>query len=180
MNQQEYHFEGVRAWQNADKNLKLFAECCYNVHNKQALASDCGCDIRTVQYYAAAWSLYQEFIREYGETVSFLWERGQIQLWRKAPELRKNLDLSLEQTREYLSEAITENMTRESFSAHVDEKENHTPKWIRRLQSAIKHLKPSKDDWKTDMPFELRQKYDRAVSRFVAELEEIAQAQEVR
>ena len=90
--------------------------------------------------------------------------------------MRTRLDMTVEKTFDYLQIAAADNMTRETFAAHVDGKENKTPQWIRRLQSAIRHLRPSKDDWKTDMPPETRERYDAAVEWFTHELEEIAQA----
>ena len=176
MNQNDYHAEAVRTWQRVNGDLKHFSDCCYHVENKIDLAADCKCNVRTIQFYAAAWSLYQELLGEYEtKPVSLMWERGEIALWRKAPELRNRLDLSLDKTYEYLEVAIEGNMTRESFAAHVDNKENHTPKWIRRLQSAIRFLKPSKDDYKSEMPPEAQARYERAVTVFVSELEAIAQ-----
>ena len=176
MNTQDYYLEAVRAWQSANQNLKRFAECCYHVKDKDGLAEDCGVKLRTVQYYAAAWSLYQELLLEYpNATVALMWERGEISLWRKAPELRSQLQLSLAQTKDYLETAIDHHMTRESFSAHVDEKENDTPKWIRRLRSAIKFLSPSKGDYKSEMPPHVQERYNQAVAWFVNELDEIAE-----
>lgn len=172
----DWHIRAVSFWKKANADLKLFSEACYNVDRKDALAADCKCSVRTIQFYAAAWSLYQELLREYGsETVSLMWERGEISLWRKAPQLRSTLNLSLETTREYLEIAIENNMTRESFSAHVDTKENKTPQWLRRLRSAIRSLSISKDDWKTELPIEKRERYEKAVAWFVAELQEIAE-----
>jgi len=177
MNQQEYYFEAVQAWKNINKYGKHFAECCYHVEDKNSLAVDCGCSVRTIQYYAAAWSLYQEMVYEFqNETVSLMWEQGEIQLWRKAPELRKQLGLSLEQTKEYLATAISENMTRESFSAHVDEKENKIPKWIRRLQDIARKLRPMKYDWKTEIPVTYRAEFEQATEQYAAVLEKIANA----
>lgn len=176
--QADWHIQAVALWQKTNANLKLFSEACYNVNNKEALAEDCKCNVRTIQYYAAAWSLYQELIREYGnETVSLMWERGEIALWRKAPQLRSTLNLSLEKTYEYLGGAIEHDMTREQMAAHVDGKENKTPQWIRRLKSAIRFLTPSRNDYKSEMPPQLQSRYDKAVSDFVAELEAIAQAE---
>jgi hypothetical protein len=176
MNNEEYYFEGVIAWQDANKNLKHFAECCYHVPNRTALAADCKCSPRTVEYYAAAWSLYQELLREYGETVSRLWEDGEISLWRKSPQLRSTLHLSLEKTYEYIKTAIANSMTREQLAAHVDNAENDTPRWIRRLQSIIRLISPSKWDYKSELPPEVHVRYDCAVAAFVAALEEIAKA----
>ncbi len=181
MNNDEYHFEGVRAWQAANKNLKIFSECCYRVKNKQALAADCKCSPRTVEFYAAAWSLYQELLLEYeNETVSRLWEQGEISLWRKAPQLRNALHLTLDKTYEYLKIAIEGDMNRDTFAAHVDGKENQTPQWIRRLQSAIRTLLPKDGgrDWMTDMPVPARERYEKLMEYVVSELEAIANVPE--
>ena len=179
LTEQEYYLEAVRAWQNSNKNLKHFAECCYHVSDRatQALAKDCGCSVDTIENYRNAWTLHLELGES--ERVRKAWDSATIALWVKAAQLRQRLEMTPERTFEYLETAIQSNMTRESFAAHVDTKENKTPQWIRRLKAAISHLRPSRDDWKTEMPFELRQRYDKAVSRFTAELEEIAQEAEV-
>ncbi len=114
MNQQEYHLSAVRFWQKANQNLKRFSECCYHVEDKDALAADCVCSVRTIQFYAAAWSLYLELQAEFGETVSLLWERGEISLWRKAPQLRNTLGLSLGKTYEYLETAQVDRVLQKS------------------------------------------------------------------
>lgn len=179
MNTMDWHLRAVTYWKKANINLKLFSEACYHVENKEALAADCSCSLRTIQFYAAAWSLYQELLREYGdETVSLLWEQGELSLWRKAPQLRSTLNLSLETIYDYLQTAVQTNMTRESFAAHVDEKENDTPKWIRRIKQAIRFLRPSKQDYKSELPPELQERYERAVDTFVAELQAIAQVEQ--
>ena len=171
----DYYTEAVFAWQKANKNLKHFAECCYHVDNKIALAADCCCSVRTIQFYAAAWSLFLELSREYEATsVSLLWERGEISLWRKAPELRSRYELSLAQTRDYLETAVENNMTRESFAAHVDEKENDTPQWIRRLQSICASLKKISGDYKgADMPGAAQERLRQANEWYANELNEI-------
>lgn len=173
--QVDWHIRAVDNWNKANQNLKLFSEACYHVDNKEALAVDCKCSTRTIQYYAAAWSLYQEMLLEFGETVSLLWERGEISLWRKAPQLRSTLNLTLDKTYEYVKIAIENDMNRDSFAAHVDNKENKTPQWIRRIQHAAKILFPSKNDWKSDMPFEKRERYEKATAWYIAELKEIAE-----
>lgn len=178
MSEKEYHFEAVRAWQSANRNLKHFAECCYHVEDKIALAADCCCTVRTVQLYAAAWSLYQELIHEYkSETVSLLWERGEISLWRKAPQLRSTLGLSLDKTYDYLQEAINNDMTRETFAAHVDTKENKLPNWVRRLRSIADKLRLLRDDYKTEIPHEYRAEFDAWTVQGAELLAKIAEAE---
>jgi len=177
MNTKEYYLEAVSAWKQANKKLKHFAECCYHVSDRetQALAADCGCSVDTIENYRRAYVLYTELGRDASELVREAWDSASIALWVKAAQLRTRLELPLDKTFEYLSVAIDHNMTRESFAAHVDGKENNTPKWIRRLQQAIRLLAPSKDDYKSsDIPPLARERYDRAVETFVHELEEIA------
>ena len=176
MNQHDYHLSAVRFWQKANQNLKRFSECCYHVEDKDALAADCVCSVRTIQFYAAAWSLYLELQAEFGETVSLLWERGEISLWRKAPQLRNTLSLSLEKPYEYLETAIEHDMTRESFAAHVDAKETPTPQWVRRVRSIFDKLRLLRDDWKTEIPSDLRDEFDAWAERGAELLERISKA----
>ena len=186
MNTNDYYMEAVRTYQEINKNYKHFSECCYRVHNRQTqeLAQDCGCSVDTIENYRNAYTLYIEMggplIQTEGyasEPVRKCWEKANIALWVKAAQLRIRLNLSLNKTWDYLQTASLANMTRESFAAHIDEKENATPKWIRRLQSVIRFLSPSKYDYKSELPPEMQERYDRAVSAFVAELQEIAQAE---
>lgn len=173
--QADWHIRAVDHWQKANQNLKLFAEDCYNVENKQALADDCQCSSRTIQLYAAAWGLYQELLETYGETVSLLWERGEISVWRKAPQLQNSLGLTLDKTYDYLKTAIEHGMNRDSFAAHVDNKENSTPQWARRILHAIKILLPTNMDWIVGMPRDKRAKYQRATDAYIQALKEIAE-----
>jgi hypothetical protein len=174
----EYYLEAVRAWQQANKNLKHFARCCYHVSNRetQALAADCGCSVDTIEKYRMAYSLYTEL--ETSAQGGFLWDSANISLWVKAAQLRQRLDIPLDTVHEYLETAIDHNMTRESFAAHVDGKENKTPIWIRRLRNAIKVLSPSKQDFKSEMRPDLRERYDTAVERFSSELQAIIRESE--
>lgn len=174
MKQDEYFFEAVKSWRQANKNLKHFAECCWHVSDRQtlALAQDCGCSPDTIANYRNAYVLFVEL--EGYRTRSAVWEKSPIALWVKAAQLRTRLNLSLAKTWDYLQTASEEGMTREQLAAHVDSVENNTPRWIRRLRSAIRFLSPSKDDWKIEMDMGQRERYDRAVIAFVAELEEIS------
>lgn len=177
----DYYIEAVRTWQQANKDLKHFAECCAKVHgNKtQALAQDCKVSVDTIENYRNAFILYQQIkIMEETSEPARIWIESNITLWVKAHQLKERLKLSLEKTFEYLQIASVHNMTRESFAAHVDEKENKTPKWIRRIRHAISILFPSKDDWKTEMPIEKRTRYEEATARYVEELREIAETED--
>ena len=179
MNQADWHIKAVTHWQKSQKDLKLFSEACYNVENKLPLADDCQCSVRTVQLYAAAWSLYQEMGREFtNETVSHLWEKGEISLWRKAPQLRSTLGLSLKKTYKYLETAIADGVNRDQFAAVVDGKENKSPVWERVLQSVVKRL--SSPAWITSMPTDKRKRYEAAVTWFANELLEIANGEAVK
>ena len=168
-----YYLEAVRAWQNSNKNLKHFAECCYHVSNRetQALAQDCGCSVDTIEKYRLAYTLYTEL--ETSAQGGFLWDSANISLWVKAAQLRQRLEIPLEKTQEYLSTAVEHNMTRESFAAHVDEKENKVPKWIRVIHDISRKLK--RDDWATEIPHDLRDRYNRARDELAAVLDEIAE-----
>ncbi len=175
MNTQDYYLEAVRTWKDMNKKGKHFAECCWHVSDRQtkALAEDCGCSADTIENYRNAYTLYQQITSE--RVGSLLWDSASIQLWVKAAQLKSRLGLSVGVTAEYLRTAAAHNMNRNQLAAHVDEKENHVPKWIRRLRSAIKFLSPSKDDYKSpDMPVQARERYDKAVEWFVGELEAIA------
>lgn len=176
----DYYTEAVRSYQQANKNLKHFAECCAHLADDRlpSLAVDCGVSQKTVNNYRDAYLLYVELGRNV-EAVSKLWQTGNISLWVKAAQLQTQLNLPSDKIEEYLGIAVDNSMTRESFAAHVDEAENHTPKWIRRLQQAIRFLKPTRSDYKADMPPILQERYDAAVAAFVAELEAIAEAKEV-
>jgi len=176
MNTNDYYIEAVSAWQQANRNLKHFAECCYHVSGTatQALAQDCGCSVDTIENYRNAYTLFIELDGEISERVRKFWGQANISLWIKAAQIRIRLYLPLSTIWEYLQTATLEHMTRETFAAHVDEKENDTPKWIRRLKSAIRFLAPSRYDYKSEMPPLLQRRYDQAVAVFVAELEAIA------
>jgi len=174
----DWYAAAVLAKQRADRNLKQFAEACSHVSDRRtaALAADCGCSPDTIERYRAAWNLYQEIGRVAKfRTVRKLWETGSLALWRKAPELRTRYALTLEQTWEYLQTGIEHRMSRDSFSAHVDEKENDTPKWIRRLQHAIRVIAPIRNDYREEMPPDIRAEFDAAVDEFSARLTAIVE-----
>lgn len=177
--QMDWHIQAVSAWQSANKNLKNFARCCYHVSDEgtKALAQDCGCSHDTVNNYRNAYDLYLQVGGDANELVRKQWDSAAIALWVKAAQLQGRLELTTAQTYEYLETAIDHHMTRESFAAHVDNKENDTPQWIRRLKSAIRFLTPSKNDFKSEMPPQVQSRYDKAVAVFVAELEAIAQVE---
>ena len=173
----DYYILAVSAWQQANRSLKHFAECCYHVSDRQTqvLAQDCGCSVDTIENYRNAYTLYTELGGDTSEPARKLWEHSSIALWVKAAQLRIRLSLSTDKILDYLQTASENNMTREQFAAQVDNAENDTPMWLRRLRSAIKFLKPSRDDYKgADMPPEVRERYDKAVEWFVSELEQIA------
>lgn len=179
----DHYTEAVRIWQQANKDLKHFSMCCALVDGRRTafLAQDCKVSVDTIENYRNAYILFQHLqINLETSEPARIWEEANISLWVKAAQLKKRLNLSVAKTFEYLQTASDENMTRESFAAHVDEKENDTPKWIRRILHAVRILKPSKDDWKTEMPIEKRTRYEQATARYVGELEEIAQSEQVQ
>jgi len=176
----DYYTEAVRAWQNANRNLKLFAKCCAQVNDRQtkALAADCKVKEDTIENYRLAYWLYTEIqgmAHENASEPDRIWEEANISLWVKAARLRTSLKLPLAKAWDYLKTAADEGMTREQLGAHVDEKENDTPHWLRRLRSVIRMLMPARDDWKTELPPEKRERYERAVEQFTAELKAIAE-----
>jgi hypothetical protein len=173
-----YYLEAVSAYQQANKSLKHFAECCYHVSDREtkALAQDCKCSVDTIENYRNAYTLFIELGGETSEPVRKLWERTNIALWVKAAQLRIRLSLSLPTTQDYLETASRNNMTRESFAAHVDEKENNTPKWIRRLQSVISRLAPIKQDYRSEIPAELQTEFDAALDEFIRRLQKLLEA----
>jgi len=171
-----YYFEAVRTWQQNDKNLKKFSYLCAMVDGREtaSLAEDCGVSVDTIEQYRNAWRLYYMMGGEESDPARKLWESASIMLWKKAAQFWGRLDLSIETITDYLETGNEHNMTREQFSAHIDEKENDTPKWIRRLQHAIKFLRPSRNDYKSEMPPHVQKRYDEAVEVFVNELQQIA------
>lgn len=176
MNSKYYYIEAVRTWQDVNRKLKHFAECCYHVSNREtrALAEDCGCSVDTIENYRNAWTLYTELGGEKSERFGFLWDTASISLWVKAAQMRRKLEIPLERTADYLETAIKEDMTRDQFAAVVDEKENKTPKWARALQSVAAKLSTIEARWVTSMPDDKRERYHKAVRDFQAALEEIA------
>lgn len=160
-------------WQAANRDLKLFAECCYHVSGREtaALAADCGLSVDAIEGYRLAYALKIELdgIRAGSE----VWEKSNISLWVKAARMRRSLGMDLEKIAEYLEVAANEQMTREQFAAHVDEKENRIPRWARRLNTIWKSLQKMNDDYKSEMPPPIRERYERAVKAFAEELEAI-------
>jgi hypothetical protein len=176
--QNDYYREAVELSQRIDKDFKRFSFCCAQVSGKRtgSLAADCKMSVATIEKYRNAYALKVRFEIDHrpSERVTKLWNAAPMSLWRKAAELESSLGLSLDKIWDYLETASEYGMTRESFSAHIDEKENHTPKWIRRLQSAIRFLKPLRDDYKgADMPPEIRTEFDRLVAEFATGLERL-------
>jgi len=173
----DHHIEAVRAWRQANKDLKHFAECCWHVDESdtKAVADDCKCSHDTVTNYRNAYGLYLDFGGDGYEPARNIWEEANIALWVKAARLRSSLELSNWKTWEYLQTAALEGMTREQLGAHVGEKENDTPHWLRRLRSVIRMLMPARADWKTELPPEKRARYEKAVAEFTAELKAIAE-----
>lgn len=169
----EYYIEAVRAYQGADKNLKHFAECCAKVEGKRtaALAADCKCSVDTIERYRNAYRLYYMMgVELESERCGSLWKAAPIGVWCAASKLKDEHNLTMAQTLEYIETG--KNMNSKSFSAHVDEKESKIPKWIKRLRSVAKMLKTG--DWMTEMSADNRERYERAVEAFKAELEAIA------
>lgn len=176
----DYYIEAVSTWQQSDKNLKHFAECCANVDGNRtlALAQDCKCSVDTIENYRRAYRLYYFLEVEIeSEPVRKLWQSAHISLWVRAAKLQKSLNLSNAKTMEYLQIASEEGMSRETFAAHVDTKENHTPQWIRRIRHAARILFPAKNDWVEEIPLERRERYRKATDWYISELEAIAEAE---
>jgi len=174
----DYYVEAVRIWQESNHRLKRFAECCANVDGKRtaALASDCGVSVDTIENYRNAYKLYYSMCES--EPVRKAWKTANAALWVKAAQLKDRLGLTNEKVIEYLIIAKESNMSRETFSAHVVTKEDKTPQWLRRLRWVASKLRPSKDDWKTEMPFEKQERYNKAVEWFTDELKAIAEVTE--
>jgi len=178
MNNNDYYLAAVAAMEGANKKLKLFAECCYHVSDRQtlALALDCKCSVDTVENYRRAYYLYTVLGGDDSEPARQVWEHAPAALWVKAAQLWTRLELSPEKVFEYLETASEEGMTREQMAAVVDEKENHTPKWVRGIRHAIRFLTSSKNSWKTELPMDVRTRYDKAVDNFTKELQAIAES----
>ena len=175
MTEDDYYSEAVLSRDKSDKSLKHFALCCANVSGSRTadLAADCECSVATIEIYRNVYKLYYEMgVNIESEHVQKLWRDVKIDLWRQAVKHKSRYNLTYQQVMDYLIDG--KGMSRESFSAHIDEKENDTPKWIRRLQHAIKFLRPSRNDYKSEMPPHVQKRYDEAVEVFVSELEQIA------
>jgi len=174
----DHYVEAVRLWQASNKNMRLFAQCCAMVDGRKtsALAADCKVSVDFIEAHRNAYRLYCEIKTNIElPLVTEVWDKANEGLWVKAAQLRTRLDMTLDKTWDYLQIASDEGMSRETFAAHVDTKENHTPQWLRRLKWVASKLFPSKDDWKTEMPIEKRERYDHAVAVFTAELKAIAE-----
>ena len=172
----DYYLEAVRTWQQSDKNLKHFAECCANVDGTRtlALAQDCKCSVDTIENYRNAYALYYRLIEL--PNSSEVWREAHISLWVKAAKLQKVLGLSDEKIMDYLQTASEEGMSRETFAAHVDNKENHIPQWQRRILHVVKLLTGTRHDWKSEMPPELQKRFDEATEIYSTALQQIADA----
>lgn len=170
----DYYFEAVRTWQQANRNLKHFAECCANVSGREtaALAADCGLSPDSIEQYRSVYSLYYRNIES--EPVRKLWESAPMHIWRAAVKLQARYNLTDDQTVDYIDTG--REMTRESFSAHVDERENKLPKWIRVIRDIARSLR--RDDWMTEIPHSLRDEYVEKRDALASVLERIAEAVE--
>jgi len=177
MNESDWIAAAVKAKDGADKNLKRFAECCANVSGRRTaeLAGSCECSVATVEAYRNAYKLYYVMsVNLESEHVQKLWESATIELWKAASRLQVRYDLSYQDVFEYLKTGKENGMSRESFSAHIDEKENSIPKWLRVIKDIAKKLR--RDDWKTEIPAELRDEYDEKKSALAEVLERIAES----
>ena len=175
MNQNDYYIWAVTAWQNGDKQYKRFAECCYYVADRetQALAADCKCSVDTIERYRNAYTLFLELGGAENPTCAEVWEQANISLWVKAASLRRKLNITSAQIFDYLRTASENGMTREQMAANVEEIESHIPQWVRRITGVIKSLNKSLTDYKSDLTPEQQEKYQAAVTRFMADLEEL-------
>lgn len=175
----EYYIEAVHTYQQANKNLKHFAYLCAMVDGKKtaALADDCKCSVDTIEQYRNAYVLRMRMeIELESEHVRKLWESVNIDVWKKAAQLWSRLDLTTSQMSEYLIVADEHGMSRDSFAAHVDEKENKLPKWIRVIRGIARSLR--RDDWMTEIPHSLRDEYVEKRDALASVLERIAEAVE--
>jgi len=161
MTEDDWYVEAVRSRKGADDKLKHFAECCAMVSGKRTkdLAADCLCSTDTIEQYRNAYRLFHILdVNIESEHVRKLWKDIPIDVWKEAAKLSARYDLAPIQIYEYLEDA--EGMGRNSFSAHVDEKENKSPKWVRRLSAMAQSLRSMGDDWKTEIEPELREEFD--------------------
>ena len=179
----DYYTAAVSKWQGANRDLKKFAEYAAQVsgHRTAALAADIRRSVDTVENYRNAWLLYQRLIRAEliaPSELARMWEVADISIWVKATQLQKRLDLRLLTIQDYISAAVDGGMTREQFGAAVDDKENLTPPWLRRLRRVVALLIGGREDWMTEMPIEKRARYTAAADRFAAELQTIAESED--
>jgi len=178
----DYYIDAVELSQRIDRDYKCFAFCCAQVSGARtaALAEDCKTSPSSIEKYRNAYALKTRFEIDYkSERVTKLWDSASMSLWRKAAELESSLNLSLEMIWDYLQTASEEGMSRDTFAAHVDTKENKTPQWIRRLKSFIRILSPIKNDYRSEMPAGVRARFDEALNEFIEKIQEIAEAEAV-
>ena len=167
----DYYLEAVQTWQQANRDLKHFSACCAMVKGRQtsALAADCGLSPDSIELYRNTYSLYYRNIES--EPVRKLWELAPMHIWRAAVKIQNRYALSDSETLEYISEG--KEMTRESFSTHVENKENKEPQWIRRFRSISKKLSSMLGDWMTEIPAGKRERFQIAAENFAKELQNI-------
>jgi len=176
----DYYHEAVRTWQQADKNLKLFSECCAFVSNKYtaSLADDCGVSVDTIERYRNMYKMYRWLDTHIeSERVRKLWEGASVAIWRKCAEFWIRYDLNPDTVLEYLQTGKDSNMTRESFSAHVEEMHNKLPGWLRHLKKAVSYLRKLSGDFKSELPPEFQDEFDELSDRFADLLERAAKVE---
>jgi len=179
MTEDDWYAEAVRSRKGSDDKLKHFAECCAMVSGERTkdLAADCLCSVDTIEQYRNAYRLFVVLETNIeSEQVRKLWEARPIEIWKSAAKIWGRYDLSPQVVFDYIEDA--EGMSRESFSAHVDEKENKTPKWLRRLRGVAKSLCNMGDDWKTEIEPELRDEFDAWTEQGAELLDRIAKERE--
>ena len=167
----DYHREAVETWQQANRNLKHFAACCAMVSGKKtaALAADCGLSPDSIELYRNVYSLYYRNMES--EPVRKLWETAPMHIWRAAVKMQKTYNLTDEEAIEYIHTG--KDMTRESFSAHVDNKENKLPQWVRRFKRLGRTISRMLGDWMTEIPAGKREQFQQAADNFAQELQKI-------
>jgi hypothetical protein len=129
--------------------------------------------VDTIEQYRNAYKLFYYLGTHIeSEQVRKLWDARPIEIWKSAAKAWGRYDPTPYTLIGYLEDA--ENMSRESFSAHIDEKENKTPKWLRRLKTFARGLRNMGNDWKTEIEPDLRDEFDDWTKQGADLLERIA------
>ena len=174
----DYYHAAKSAWQSAENNKWAFAEAAAYVAGIQTreLADDLKISVSTVENYRNAYELYYKLCQRY-ETSETFTMRDQLYVsifWVAARAVRK-YQLTPDAILEHLRFARDEKLSVDQFGAHVDNVENKTPAWIRRIESIVRTVKKLMDDYKSELPLEKQERAHEIFSTFAKDLQELAE-----